>query len=103
MHPAQAVQATLLTPGAIARELGVHPSAPLRWIQRGALLSSGDRVKLTALRTPGGWRVRREDLDQFLRVLTADRLPPDSGDVAKPHPNTRRVRKLKSDLAQAGF
>ena len=66
--------ATLLTPVVIARTHDCHPSAVVRWIQKGTPLSTGSRLRLAAIRTPGGWRVRREDLEQFLEALTADRL-----------------------------
>jgi hypothetical protein len=68
---------TWLTPVVIARELACHPSAPVRWIQDGIILTSGERLRLEAVRTPGGWRVRRDRLDRFLGVITEDRLRPD--------------------------
>jgi hypothetical protein len=91
-----------LTLCAIARQLDCHPSGPLRWITRGSLLSTGERLRLQAVRTPGGWRVRREDLDRFLSVLTADRLPAGSMSEAKLARNAR-VTRLKSQLAKNGF
>ncbi len=75
-----------LTCSQIAHLLGLHPSAPQRWIMKGSVLSSGAREKLQALATPGGWRVKREWLDHFLAVLTADRAgTPD--DSPKPAPS----------------
>jgi hypothetical protein len=88
---------------AIARELACHPSGPLRWITRGALLTSGERIKLVASRTPGGWRVRREDLDAFLAILTADRLRPEETSARTSSPNRARVAQMEKDLAGAGF
>ena len=98
-----AVQDDRLTPAQIAREFDKHPSAPVRWIQKGALLSTGERARLKALSTPGGWRVRREDLDAFLETLTADRLRPDVTTAPKATPKAARVAKLKAALAGAGF
>jgi hypothetical protein len=62
-----------LTTTDIALKCGCHPSAPVRWIQRGAMLSDGRRLKLRATRLPGSWRVCRGDLEQFLDALTRDR------------------------------
>jgi len=98
-----AVQDDRLTPAHIAREFDKHPSAPVRWIQKGALLSTGERVRLKALSTPGGWRVRREDLDQFLEILTADRLRPSTSAEPKPIPKAAHLQKLHAELADAGF
>ncbi|MGO8903921.1 MAG: hypothetical protein ACLQU5_37140 [Isosphaeraceae bacterium] len=103
--PTAAELETRLTCAHIAKECHCHPSAPTRWIMKGASLTDGSRVKLRAVRAPGGWLVRRSDLDQFLEVLTADRLrestPPEP--EPKPTPKAARLRKIKSKLAEAGF
>jgi hypothetical protein len=100
----QADPEILLSPSHIARILNCHPSAPVRWIQGGSLLSSGVRLKLQAVRTPGGWRVRREWLDQFLAALTADRSRPGKEEGApKPGPKSERVAQMRAGLAAAGF
>jgi hypothetical protein len=96
--------ATLLTPVVIARTHDCHPSAVVRWIQKGTPLSTGSRLRLAAVRTPGGWRVRREDLEQFLEALTADRLRPGTvEDTPKSTPKTERVARMNAGLAAAGF
>src|SRR4051812_45513222 len=87
----------------IAHELGCHPSAPVRWIQRGAVLSTGERVKLRAIATPGGWRIRREDLDAFLEVLTADRQRPEAAAESRPTPKAAHVASMRAGLAANGF
>lgn len=87
----------------IAHELGCHPSAVTRWIQKGAALSTGERVKLRAIATPGGWRVKREDLDAFLEVLTADRLRPQPAAESRPTPKAAHVATMRAGLAQNGF
>jgi hypothetical protein len=92
-----------LTLCAIARLLDCHPSAPLRWIAQGSLLSTGERLRLRAVRTPGGWRVRREDLDAFLSTLTADRLRPEDTSVPKSTAKSQRVAKMREGLAAAGY
>jgi hypothetical protein len=94
-----------LTPVIISRELHTHPSAPVRWIQDGTLLSTGERVRLEALRTPGGWRVRREDLTRFLEVIAADRRQPDREPktVRQGRKRLEKLAKLDADLKEAGF
>jgi hypothetical protein len=99
MPTVPSIPASLLSLVAIGRELDCHPSAPLRWITRGAQLATGERVKLLAVRTPGGWRVQREDLDAFLAILTTDRLPP----ADAPAPSAKRLKKMRADLNAAGF
>jgi hypothetical protein len=99
----QASLATLLTPVVIARTHDCHPSAVVRWIQKGTPLSTGSRLRLAAVRTPGGWRVRPEDLEQFLEVLTADRLCPGKDEAApKSTPKSERVAQMRAGLAAAG-
>jgi len=105
MGVVQADLSTLLTPVTIARTHDCHPSAVVRWIQKGTPLSTGVRLRLAALRTPGGWRIRREDLEQFLEILTADRLRPGTdgpAETTKP-PRSQRVAKVNAALAAAGF
>jgi hypothetical protein len=104
MGIAQAELPTLLTPVAISRTHDCHPSAVVRWIQKGTPLSTGTRLRLAATRTPGGWRVRREDLEQFLEALTADRLRPGKEEAAsKLTPKSERVARMNAGLAVAGF
>jgi hypothetical protein len=87
----------------IAHELGCHPIAPVRWIQKGALVSTGERVKLAGIATPGGWRVRRHDLDTFLEVLTDDRLRPKETPAPKAPAKSARVAAMQAGLSRAGF
>jgi hypothetical protein len=103
MSAIQAETLPRLTTTAIAHELETHPSAPVRWIQKGSLLSNGSRLKLKAEATPGGWRVRREDLDEFLRVLTADRLGSDVEQQVPRPANSSRLAKVRAALTEAGF
>jgi hypothetical protein len=94
-----------LTPVIISRELHTHPSAPVRWIQDGALLSNGHRERLQAVRTPGGWRVLRADLDRFLEIVTADRLQPDREPKTVRQGRKRREAqdRMNAELKKAGF
>ena len=93
MPAVQADLETRLTCAHIARECACHPSAATRWIQKGAVLTTGERVKLKAVRTPGGSRVLREDLDAFLETLTADRLRRKQ----QPYPGNRRKLPASSN------
>jgi hypothetical protein len=52
----------------------VAPSTLTRWILSGVKLRGGGRLRLRALKLPGGWRIRPGDLDEFIERLTADRL-----------------------------
>jgi hypothetical protein len=70
-----------------------HTSALTRWITKGTRLRDGCRLRLRALRTPGGWRVAEDSLHEFYGALTRDRLGVDarddagvSGDATATHP-----------------
>ncbi len=102
MSAVQSDNRPYLTPCDISRILGCHPSAPIRWLSRGSVLSSGERLKLQAVRTPGGWRIRQDWLDSFLEAMTADRMK-DAPETA-PRPGRRPGNaELESRLAAAGF
>jgi len=92
----------LLTTSEIAHILGCHPSAVVRWIQRGTVLSDDTRLRLEAIATPGGWRVHRSALDAYLARLTADRkgapIP-----AASTSANSIRTERLDAALQAAGF
>jgi hypothetical protein len=105
MTAALADNETLLTTSQVAHILGCHPSACVRWIQKGTLLSDGVRLKLEALATPGGWRVRREWLDAFLERITVDRAgtPNTTPETPKSIPKSERVARMHAGLAAAGF
>src|SRR4051794_16301610 len=92
-----------LTTNDIARLLSKHPSAVVRWILRGTLLSNGERRRLQALRSPGGWLIAEEWLDNFLDAITADRLQPEETAASKPVPQTLRIATMRDGLAEAGF
>jgi hypothetical protein len=81
MATAEASLETYLTPADIGRHTKNSPSAPIRWIQKGALLNDRSRLRLQAVRTPGGWRIRRDWLDDFLEAIADDRRRPDTPSV----------------------
>src|SRR5262245_58910433 len=51
----------------------VHPATLSRWVLKGVRLNDGTTLRLAAKRFPGGWATTREDLDEFVDRLTADR------------------------------
>jgi hypothetical protein len=44
----------------------------VRWIVEGVRLRGGGRLKLPAVRYPGGWRIAEDDFAAFITKLTAD-------------------------------
>jgi hypothetical protein len=95
-----------LTPSIIAYELTLHPSAPVRWIQQGILLTSGERLRLDATRSPGGWRVKREDLNRFLEAITTDRLSPPEPPLPSRRlggPRRAYLARIDDALNKSGF
>ena len=64
------------SPTDVARLLGKHPNSVIRWIMQGALLSTGQKLRLQAVRSPGGWLIQKSWVDAFLADLTADRQRP---------------------------
>jgi hypothetical protein len=50
-----------------------HSCTLTRHILKGTRLKDGTVLKLRAKRTPGGWVVSREDIDEFIDRLTRDR------------------------------
>jgi Helix-turn-helix domain len=102
MAAVQADLEPLLTTSQVAHILGTHPSACVRWIQKGTLLSSGARMRLEAVATPGGWRIRRSSLDAFLSALTDDRTDRPTAAATVPARSARHAR-MHSRLAAKGL
>jgi len=96
---------TYLKPAEIARDLNIHPATPVRWCNRGVVLSDQTCIRLKHVRLPGGIRVKREDLDAFLTAITADRAksPAVTDAPMSSRTSSKRVAKLNAELAQAGF
>jgi hypothetical protein len=97
-----------LSPTQIAHRYSRNPSTVIRWITRGALLSSGERLRLKALRAPGGWQVAMEWVDDFLETLTADRMNPEgptvpTGEIRSVAERNRGHEQAEATLASAGF
>jgi hypothetical protein len=87
----------------VAHVLGCAPSAVIRWIQKGTLLSDGSRVRLEAIATPGGWRVSSEALDAFLAAVTTDRAGDATPAPKQPAKSSPRVARMTAELKAAGL
>ena len=93
-----------LSPDQIAVLIGVHTNTVNRWLRQGVLFSDGKRRRPEALRTPGGWRVREDDLFAWLDAVKADRASLPSEPTTAPRTTrTKRVESMLSGLAAAGF
>jgi hypothetical protein len=84
------------TLAAIARSIpscridgATHPATLSRWITKGVSMRDGSRLKLAAIRAPGGWLVADEAVDDFLERLTADR----TGEPAPAPPSATAARQ----------
>jgi hypothetical protein len=95
-----------LSPADIARTLGNHPSAAVRWMRRGVLLAAGSRLFLRYVALPGGYRVKQEWLDEFLESLTLDRQRGDErtdGPALIPKRHSDRVERMNRALDAQGL
>src|SRR4051794_1225576 len=72
-----------------------HPATVTRHILRGVKLRDGTTAKLAAVRTPGGWLVTAQAVDEFIAVITADR----TGEPAR----TKSDALVELALDAAGF
>lgn len=99
-----------ITPAQIARRLPpnrgdkpVHVASVIRWITHGARALDGSRVKLRAVRLPGGWRSTWAWVEDFFSALTTAA----EGDVPPPPepPASRRRQheRAERELVEAGF
>jgi hypothetical protein len=98
-----AVAARLIPP--TRGERPVHVSTLTRWITKGVLKSGGTRVKLQARRFPGGWKVTREALNQFIDELTDSALggESDSSTIQPSSARNRELARVDAELLSAGF
>ncbi len=74
----------------------IHPASLTRHILQGVRLRDGSTRKLLAIRTPGGWLVTREAVNEFLEAITADRQ-------GGPAPVRTPGNRVEMALNAAGF
>lgn len=68
-----AAKAAFFSPGSLARQEGVHPSAVYRWIDPGLKTRDGRVVRLPAMRRGGRLKISAEDWEAFLVDLNSPR------------------------------
>jgi hypothetical protein len=78
---------------------GEHPhlSSAIRWITRGVKARNGQRIRLRALKTPGGWLSCSDWLLEFFEQQTLDRMETaydPSASVPTPVTPARRRREI---------
>ena len=93
----------LYTPSDVARLLNNHPSACVRWIQRGVLLKDGTRLHLAALRVPGAWRIAPVDLERFLEIVKADALKCPEDAPTMTQARSEQIAEMRRELKEAGY
>jgi hypothetical protein len=81
-----------------------HPATVIRWILNGVQIRGGGRLRLEALKTPGGWLVSDAAVDEFLAKLTAARM----GEPAPASPSAtaaeeRERARVSAELDHAGI
>jgi hypothetical protein len=92
-----------LIPSDVARQLGVHPSAVIRWMNRGTLRPDGSRIRLQHIKLPGSYRIKQRWVDEYLESLASDRQQPsDASETPKPA-RSERVERMHVALAAAGY
>ncbi len=95
-----------LKPAEIARDLNINPATPVRWANRGVVLSDGTVIRLKHTRLPGGIRVKPEDLDAFLTAITEDRTKSPAvkdGTPMSSRTSSKRIATMRAGLAENGF
>jgi hypothetical protein len=96
-----ALEDEYISPAEIARPLGNHPSAPVRWMRRGVLLSDGSKLFLRHVVVPGGYRSTRQWVADFLEALTEDRRRADGVPVQTTSPKRQSARLAAAEAALA--
>jgi hypothetical protein len=84
----------------------VHVATLTRWVLVGVKLSVGRRLKLRAVRFPGGWRTTDAWVEEFLSAITADRMGDDATlpeTIRTPAKRRRELARVDRDLSKAGF
>ena len=98
-------QAQLLTPAQVGHRcppnrpgVTVGPTTVSRWITSGVRLRDGSRLRLRAIRFPGGWRIAEDDFEKPVARLTTD----PNGSASSPTTEAPRER-FTAKLAAEGW
>ena len=90
---------TVLRPADVARKLKVHVATVSRWILKGVPgQAGGERIRLDAIRIPGGWRILPSDLERFLRVVRHDHATATEAPIRVPTETCRVSRHRAAEL-----
>lgn len=95
-------QACRLLPGTRGCE-HPDPATLTRWILNGIRVTSGCRVKLEAVKLPGGWRTSREAVSRFLAALTDGHQQPAVPLPSSPRRRSRSAEEADRKLREMGF
>ena len=72
-----------------------HIASAIRWCTKGVRARDGSRIRLQALKMPGGWMSRDAWMNEFFEALTADRVlaagPPEQ---TLPRTSAQRRREI---------
>jgi hypothetical protein len=82
-----------------AARVGVSTATLKRWALKGAALSDGSRLKLRAIRLPSGFRFTEAWVEEFVSVLTKDRL----GQPAESAVDVERADRADRVLQASGW
>ena len=82
------------SPGSLARQEGVHPSAVYRWIDPGLRKRDGQNVRLPAMRRGGRLKIALEDWETFLSALNSQPSGGDRTDSTVPEQIEARADEL---------
>jgi hypothetical protein len=84
-------------------EGATHVSTLTRWILRGLPDGKGGRVKLRAVRLPGGWATTQEWIERFLEALTDCRTEPAGAAPRTPNQRRKAAERAGRELDQLGL
>jgi hypothetical protein len=71
-----------------------NPMSIRNWATRGFRVPDDRMIKIGATRGPEGWRIRKEELDRFLRELEAAGVAIGRRPAADPKPTTATPRQV---------
>jgi hypothetical protein len=79
-----------------------HIASAIRWCTKGVRAQDGSRIRLQALKTPGGWMSRNDWILAFFERMTADRVAASDSPSGQPlpvSPAQRRREIARADRA----